>query len=84
MKKILVQITVPQFREGRLFESSTITLPPEGDKNLLFFNHLRTRLQKKGYELLTADEQNLDGCEWVIFWDAFDIGPASYPCRWVF
>lgn len=39
--------------------------------------HLRERLYKLGYDLKTADNNPLDDCEWVLFYEGISIKPYS-------
>ena len=87
MKKILIQTTDTRFCGGRMFEPPYTRASAKHqllwDQSMFFLNHLRERLREKGYLLLTADDHDLNDCEWVFFSDAFEIGPESYPHRWI-
>ena len=59
-----------------------------GDNNRMFDPHerdgyndpaiyLRERFQQLGYSLKTADDNPLDGCDWVFFSDAISVKPYS-------
>ncbi len=39
--------------------------------------YLRFRLEQLGCNLKTADENSLDGCEWVFFYDAPSVNTSS-------
>ena len=39
--------------------------------------HLRERLYQHGYALKTADNNALDDCEWVLFYDGISVKPYS-------
>ena len=41
------------------------------------FIALKRRCAELGFVLETTKEQNLDDCEWVVFWDVPSIGPAG-------
>lgn len=40
--------------------------------------YLRDRLRKLGYEFKTADNNPLDGCEWVLFMDSISVRIGTY------
>lgn len=61
MKRILFQF--PGHGEGKLFN------PDARDNCLQPFIYLRDVLKDRGYELLTADDHAIEGCEWIWFWD---------------
>ncbi len=51
-------------------------------QDLVFLRYLQDRLRERGYSLLDAEGHPVADCEWVIFTDAFTLGPRSYPRHW--
>jgi hypothetical protein len=70
VKRILFHF--PGLGEEKLFD------PNARDNCLEPFIRLREALRERGYELLTADGHEVEGCEWVWFWD---VPATSYPVR---
>lgn len=67
MRRILIEF--PGHGDGALFDAGA------RDAVLEPFIRLRERLRTAGYELLTADDHPVEGCERILFWDFYDDPP---------
>ena len=64
MKKILIQFSSPGFAHNNIFNSKDI------NNAYVRWFELKRRLAVMGYELTTADDNNLTDCEGIIFYNA--------------
>ena len=67
MKKILLQVPSIHFSKDRFFEAV-------GRNNLNEpWRILRDNLRSLGYDLTTADDNSLDGCAWIFYFDTLSF-----------
>lgn len=67
MKKILLQTPYPGFANNKIFETK------DGNNALARWRKLKDRLHSVGFELVTADDNDLKDCEGIIFHDAISL-----------
>lgn len=65
MKKILLQVPSPFFANNHIFEKQGTA-----NNTLDSWYRLKNKLLDLGYELTTADDNNLDNCAGIIFYEA--------------
>lgn len=66
MKKILLQVPSQIFENNQWFASGM------NDQNNMWIE-LKRRLLNLGYDLITADNNSLDDCEWIFFIDSIGV-----------
>lgn len=73
MKRILLEF--PGHGQGKIFN------PDSRNDGSAPFAYLRDVLKKRGYQLDTADDNKVEGCAWVWFWDAVGVHRSPYGLR---
>lgn len=66
MKKILLQLSHPGFAHNAIFGNDV-----NGMKEP--WRELRSRFASLGYEFITADDNSLDDCAWILFLDSSSV-----------
>ena len=65
-----------------VFDGNAVFYKKDWNNTLDNWRRLKTELKDLGYDLITADDNLLDGCEWIIFIDSTSIGGLQKGQTW--